>query len=77
VGLPSVSAGGNGFSMNKKKFEAEHRRLGKFPDLSPDERILFAMSLSATPDERWARHEQFLRSHGLFRASERKAFAFK
>jgi hypothetical protein len=60
--------------MNKKKFEAEHRRLGKFPDLSPDERILFAMSLSANPDERWGRHEGFLRSHGLFTSSARKAF---
>lgn len=63
--------------MNKKKFEAELRRLGKFPDLSPDERILFAMSLSATPDERWQRHENFLRSHGLFTRSARKAYGFK
>ena len=63
--------------MNKKKFDAEFRRLGKFPDLSPDERVLFAMSLSATPDERWERHEQFLRSHGLFTRSERKEFGFK
>ena len=63
--------------MNKKKFASEHRRLGKFPGLSADERILFAMSLSATPDERWERHERFLRSHGLFTRSERKAFGFK
>lgn len=63
--------------MNKKKFDAEFRRLGKFPDLSPDERILFAMSLSATPDERWARHENFLRSHGLFTRSARKAYGFR
>ncbi len=53
------------------------RRLGKFPDLSDDERVLFAMSLSATPDERWARHENFLRSHGLFGRSARRAFGFK
>ena len=63
--------------MNKKKFDAEMRRLAKFPELSEDERVLFAMSLSATPDERWRRHENFLRSHGLFRHSERKAFGFK
>ena len=30
-----------------------------------------------TPDERWRTHEQFLRSHGLFTRSGRKAFGFK
>jgi hypothetical protein len=63
--------------VDKKKFDAEMRRLQKFPELSDDERVLFAMSLSATPDERWARHENFLRSHGLFGHSERKAYGFK
>lgn len=63
--------------MDKKNFTAEYRRLARFPDLSSDERVLFAMSLSATPDERWRRHEAFLRSHGLFRNSDRKAFGFK
>lgn len=64
-------------SMNKKKFAAEFRRLKKFRNLSEDERVLFAMSLSATPDERWERHEGFLKSHGLFTRSERKAFGFR
>jgi hypothetical protein len=64
-------------SMNKKKFEAELRRLKKFRSLTDDERIMFAMSLSATPDERWERHERFLKSHGLFTRSERKAFGFR
>jgi len=59
--------------LNKKKYEAELRRLSKFPELSPDERVLWAMSLSATPDERWQRHENFLRSHGLSGRSARKA----
>lgn len=63
--------------MNKKKFEMERKRLEKFQDISEHERILFAMSLSASPDERWERHENFLRSHGLFKHSERKAFGFK
>lgn len=63
--------------VNKKKYEAEFRRLGKFPELSADERVLFAMSLSATPDERWQRHETFLRSQGLFTHSARKAFGFR
>ena len=63
--------------MNKKKYEAQLRRLQKFPELSEHERILFAMSLSATPTERWERHENFLRSHDLFKLSKKKAFASK
>lgn len=50
--------------------------LRKLPHLSQDERWLFARSLAASPDERWRLHENFLRSHGLFRHSERKAFGF-
>jgi hypothetical protein len=46
-------------------------------NLSDDEKILFARSLAATPDERWRMHENFLRSHNLFRRSSRKAFGFK
>jgi len=61
----------------KKKYEAELRRLRKMPGLSEDERILFARSLAATPDERWRMHENFLRSHGLYTRSERRAFGFK
>ena len=45
--------------------------------LSEDEKILFARSLAATPDERWRMHENFLRSHGLFTRSARKAYGFK
>ncbi len=45
--------------------------------LSADEKVLFARSLSATPDERWRMHEQFLRSHDLFTRSSRRAFGFK
>ena len=63
--------------MNKKKFARELKRLERFKDLSVDERILFARSFAMTPDERWATHENFLRSHGLFKHSERKAFGFK
>ena len=53
------------------------KRLEKVRGLSEHERILFARSLAATPDERWRLHENFLRSHGLFTRSERKAFGFK
>jgi hypothetical protein len=63
--------------MEKKRFETILRRLSRVPELSEHERILFARSLAATPDERWKMHEQFLRSHGLFTRSQRKAFGFK
>ena len=52
-------------------------QLKKVRSLSDDEKILFARSLAATPDERWRLHENFLRSHNLFTRSSRKAFGFK
>ena len=52
------------------------RLLKKVPGLSEHERILFARSLSATPDERWAMHQAHLRSLGLLTRSQRKAFGF-
>ena len=63
--------------VNKKKFEQELRRLKRVRALSDGERVLFARSLTMTPDERWMTHERFLRSHGLFTHSERKVFGFK
>lgn len=47
------------------------------PGLSEYERILWARSLAATPDERWRMHQNFLRSLGLFTRSQRKKFGFK
>lgn len=44
--------------------------------LGEDERILLARSLAASPDVRWQRHENFLRSHGLYKASSRKKSGF-
>jgi hypothetical protein len=52
-------------------------QLKSVKSLSDDEKILFARSLAATPDERWRMHEQFLRSHDLYTRSSRKAFGFK
>ena len=46
-------------------------------DLSEHEKILFARSLAATPDERWRMHENFLRSLNLYTRSDRKAYGFK
>jgi len=45
--------------------------------LSEHEKILFARSLAATPDERWRMHESFLRSLNLYTRSARKAYGFK
>ena len=47
------------------------------PGLSDHERILWARSLAATPDERWQMHQNFLRSLGLFTRSQRKKYGFK
>lgn len=61
----------------RKKEARILKLLAKDPSLSEHERILFARSLAATPDERWRMHENFLRSHGLFKSSARKRFGFK
>ena len=61
----------------QKKFEQEMRRLRRVRSLNDGARVLFARSLTMTPDERRETHERFLRSHGLFTHSERKAFGFK
>lgn len=63
--------------MVKKRFVQELKRLARFKNLSESERILFAMSLSATPDERWRRHETFLRSHGLLKRYKPKGSVSK
>jgi hypothetical protein len=62
--------------MQKKMLEL----LGKWEKvrgLSEHEKILFARSLAATPDERWRMHVNYLRSHGLYSHSQRRAFGFK
>lgn len=61
----------------KKKWTRMLRKLANDRELSEHERFLFARSLSSTPDERWEAHTQFLRSYGLSRHSERRAFGFK
>lgn len=61
----------------EKKTAKLLRRLKNVRGLSEDEKILFARSLAATPDERWRMHENFLRSLGLFTRSARKAYGFK
>jgi len=59
-------------SRRLARVNAVAEKLRFLPHLSEDERVLYAWSLAATPDERWRRHENFLRSHGLFMHSARK-----
>ena len=61
----------------QKKMLRVLKQLRGVRSLSEAERILFARSLAATPDERWRLHENYLRSLGLFTHSARKAFGFK
>jgi hypothetical protein len=58
------------------RIHAYAEKLRFLPHLSDDERYLYAWSLAATPQERWERHENFLRSYGLYTRSERKKFGF-
>ena len=44
------------------RISALAEKLRFLPHLSEAERLLYAWSLDATPDERWRRHEDFLRS---------------
>jgi hypothetical protein len=62
----------------QKKVQTMRERLDRLGnELSEDEKILFARSLAATPDERWQMHENFLRSLNLYTRSARKAYGFK
>lgn len=66
--------------MEKKRLRQLHalaEKLRALPHLDESERILYAHSLLATPQQRWDRHESFLRSSNLFSYSERKKFGFK
>jgi hypothetical protein len=60
-----------------KDWRKVYRKIRGMRGLSNDEKIMIARSLAATPDERWAMHENFLRSHGLFSHWERKASGIK
>lgn len=61
----------------EKKIARVLRKICGVRGLSEDEKILFARSLAASPDERWRMHENFLRSHDLFTRSSRKKYGFK
>ena len=61
----------------KNRIERVFERIRSVRGLSVDEQWLFARSLASTPDERWQMHENFLRSHGLYTRSARRAYGFK
>ena len=65
--------------MEKKSLRrllAAAEKLKAIPHLDEAERLLFARSILATPDERWTFHEDHLRSLNLFSYFERKKSAF-
>ena len=56
----------------QKKVARVFRKIETVRGLSIEEKHLFARTLAATPDERWAMHQKFLQSLGLHKRSERK-----
>jgi hypothetical protein len=56
----------------QKKVARVFRKIANVRGLSIEEKHLFARTLAATPDERWAMHQKFLQSLGLRKRSARK-----
>ena len=56
----------------EKKITRVLRKIQGVRGLSLEEKHLYARSLAATPDERWAMHQKFLQSLGLEKRSARK-----
>ena len=63
--------------QKKSRLAALTEQLSRERSLSEHERVMFARSLAATPDERWAMHVNFLRSHDLYERSRRRKYGFK
>ena len=57
-----------------KDWPKVYERIKDAPGLDEHEKILYARSLAATPDERWQMNERFLRSFGLWGRSALKKF---
>ena len=70
--LRHVSAVQKKSSRRLARVNALAEKLRFLPHLSEDERVLYAWSLAATPDERWQRHESYLRSVLSSRPCERR-----
>lgn len=58
-----------------KDWPKVYQRIKSAPGLDEHERILYARSLAATPEERWQINETYLRSFGLWGRSGMKTFA--
>jgi len=58
-----------------KDWEKVYEQIKHVRWLDEHEKILYARSLSATPDERWRMNETYLRSFGLWGRSGMKKFA--
>jgi hypothetical protein len=55
-----------------KDWKKVYRKIRQVPGFDEHEKILYARSLAATPDERWQMNVTFLRSLGLWGRSGRK-----
>jgi len=60
-----------------RRIRALAEKLKAIPHLDEAERLLYAQSLLASPQERWRLHENYLRSVNLFSHFERKKSGFK
>jgi len=58
-----------------KDWPKVYQKIKRVRGLDEHEKVLFARSLAATPDERWRMNETFLRSFGLWGRSGLKKFA--
>ena len=57
-----------------KDWEKMYQKIKNVPGLDEHEKILYARTLAATPDERWQLNETYLRSLGLWGRSGLKKF---
>ncbi len=57
-----------------KDWPKVYRNLKRLRGLNEHEKVLYARSLAATPDERWQMNVNFLRSLGLWGRSSLKKF---
>ncbi len=57
-----------------KDWPKVYRRIKGLPGLDEHEKVLYARSLAATPEERWRLNVNFLRSFGLWGRSALKKF---
>jgi hypothetical protein len=55
-----------------KDWPKVYRKLKLLPGMDEHEKVLYARSLAATPDERWQLNTAFLRSFGLWGRSATK-----